>query len=247
MDGSLYIKAMNKSLPAHQRIDAGTVEWIKSQGPELNFCVNLVDKGSIGDVSNFIRSMTEAWDFVRELPFGDHVYSRGGLARDTIHGDLHAYRVAILAYCLNRANSRKLSAIAGLYHDIARINDKSDEGHGERSAERLVKLGLLQRMGLSPVERTKIILAIKLHEDILDHKQRQDPVIVSLKTADALDRYRLPKLKWWPNKEYMDSLPEEFVFCIAFKQVLYSEAEYLMTKDSSKAIASTLEKLSQGI
>jgi hypothetical protein len=44
-----------------------------------------------------------------------------------------------------------------------------------------------------------------------------------VKTADALDRYRLPKLKWWINDSYLRCLPPDWIKRTAYDLVVASE------------------------
>lgn len=152
-------------------------------------------------------------------PLDSSVFTRGAAATKSLHGELHAYRVGLLSGILALTYKMQLEPciIAGLYHDIARINDKSDHGHGGRSAARALSLGLIPNS--LPAE--SITQAIVSHD--LSAK-REDPCSRILKTADALDRFRLPKTRWWPDIGLMPITPSTNLLALAFILVIASES-----------------------
>lgn len=112
---------------------------------------------------------------------------------------------------------------SGLFHDIARLNDRSDDGHSKRSADRLIKF----KPSKSEIEGEKLIdllYAIEHHETEEGDYEELTDTLKYLKTADALDRFRLPKLKWWPNRLIMEYVPPAYVFSIAYRLVLYIQS-----------------------
>jgi hypothetical protein len=48
-----------------------------------------------------------------------------------------------------------------------------------------------------------------------------------LRTADALDRYRLPKVKWWIDDAYLNKKPSDALKAFAFDLVVRSETDRL--------------------
>lgn len=57
-----------------------------------------------------------------------------------------------------------------------------------------------------------------------------------VKAADALDRYRLPKLKWWPNAQYVREPAFDQLRGLAFDLVLASERAYLAGASGAAAV-----------
>jgi hypothetical protein len=73
-------------------------------------------------------------------------------------------------------------------------------------------------------------------KEYLKHKE----IIDLLKTADALDRYRLPKLKWWINDDFVIVIPDESEKSFAYNLVINSEKNYLSINDSVKSVLNSL-------
>lgn len=239
LDTPLYILAEQKNLPDNQYLDSATLEWIADQGAKMNIYFSSKDRTSL---SSIIDKLEASYGQIIKISLADDYYARGELARGTIHGDLHIYRVAIFASLLADASSCENAFIAGLYHDIARFNDKADDGHGVRSAERVIKLGLL-----SGVPNQQVVIdAISCHEESFIDEGKNLLALV-IKTADALDRYRLPKLNWWPDPDRMQYVPDRILFKVAYWMVLYSETEYIKTANACLSIRSALLKIREQI
>ena len=125
---------------------------------------------------------------------------------ETIHGVKHHLRVALIAGMLNRdASIIKDLILACLLHDSRRLNDKDDIGHGKRAAEfyasKLSLIGpkLIKARGYVPTHQAKILEAIARHD--VETQDTHNVLLIALQKADALDRFRLPKLKWWPDSQ----------------------------------------------
>lgn len=233
----LYILAEKRALPDHQCIDRETLAWIIDKGGYDGISLSIEQQRLARQV---VRRFRDLWKYLVKLPLEDGYYERGLRARNTIHGDLHAYRVSLFAALLSGPDWMEAGAIAGLYHDIARLNDKADEGHGRRSAERV------ELLGLAPYPfGEQIRLAISRHELDDPGLGMGAPVGQAVKTADALDRYRLPKLKWWPDKRYMNNAPDDIMFTVAYWLVIESERAYLLQPDSIRAIEIALDVINE--
>lgn len=179
---------------------------------------------------------------------------------NSLHGSRHLFRVGFFCGILALAKGQslydaKIACVAGLLHDIRRLNDKGDEGHAERSAKWLKAnaqaLFNTFKISYSTSARIKIFNAIYLHETPyanFDSKQcviyKQHMIIVDiLKTADALDRYRLPKLKWWLKDEYLVDIPPMEMKEFALNLIVMSERRYLSSLNSKESVMNSLKEL----
>jgi len=86
--------------------------------------------------------------------------------------------------------------------------------------------------------------AVRLHDipyeeftadDKADHA-RAERITDLVKAADALDRYRLPKLKWWPDSRYVREPAFDELRGLAFDLVLVSERAYLAGASGTAAV-----------
>jgi hypothetical protein len=64
-----------------------------------------------------------------------------------------------------------------------------------------------------------------------------------LKTADVLDRYRLPKTKWWQGDAFLKLLPSAALKSFAFDLVVESERRHLHGTDSVDAVLGAYAEL----
>ena len=198
MSKYLYQKLLIKPYPKHQYMDEESVDWLKN---------NLNIKYSNSDVKKIINKLKKFP--IDELKINKKFYIKyNGLG---IHGVRHQIRVAIYIwiiieyYNINIPHEMVIQLLqAALYHDLMRKNDNADIKHGVNSALFIKKE--------YPDIDSIIINAVVNHDKIIDDYSIYDKL---LKTADALDRYRLPKEKWWVKKEYllMDLDEEIFELC----------------------------------
>lgn len=116
-----------------------------------------------------------------------------------LHGRLHTMRVmawtCVLAQKLNKPDLGRLAFFAALVHDMGRLTDNTEPGHGQRSADFHLPLWrkLFQEFGLTDLEYQTVAEAIRWHSKS-DEPSAGHPnlsVIHLLKDADALDRVRL--------------------------------------------------------
>lgn len=243
---SLVALAARKALPEHQYMDAATVAWIASQGRDIPDPLRIPAL----NVSPIARRVATS----APIPLSWH--AEPALA-ESIHGTRHLLRTATLAAVL--ADLHQLDehdtatlVIAAAVHDCRRVHDKDDIGHGKRGAAWLTEHAaeIFRHFGVSPaLERTRTAaVAVRLHEvpyadftdrDITDHAAAQH-VSDLLKTADALDRYRLPKRKWWPRNEFLRVIPPHWLHRMAFELVVETETARLETADSAGAVRTAL-------
>ena len=155
------------------------------------------------------RARAEAW--ARRAPL---VPEEWFFHRSWLHGASHTKRVHIHAQRLLEQlgwgdADAKLALRAALWHDIGRVGDGIEPGHGAASAARADELGL--SVSLAPAEAAVVRFAIVRHslrdrgaEDYasvlandpdpmrrLAEPQRALRILWLLKDADALDRIRL--------------------------------------------------------
>ena len=243
MSKPLYVLATNNNLPLHQELDAATIEWAKNNNPfDPHFILGSISDDTKTMIIHGIKSASkvtiDTYETLGGIPFF-RVNSQS-----TIHGELHAVRVAFFATFLTMENKNIKpihAAIAGMLHDIARANDQADEGHGIRSAV-LAKEYLSDTLPeLTASEIDKIAQAIKLHEeqDLSD----LDDLSAAVKVADALDRYRLPKTKWWPDAVKMAFVPDQVIFYLAYRLILLSEQKVLNGADYISAFRESVDNL----
>jgi len=173
------------------------------------------------------RRMTRAWsppmpavptirypDGMGPAPHADDAGAWAGQAADVpaewfahfswLHGVRHTQRVHIHAQRLVRElrwpeADACIALSAALWHDVGRVNDGWDPGHGALSAARVVELGLHE--SLSEADAQAALFAIRYHcrsdgHGSLRAAGQDDPkralrILWLLKDADALDRVRL--------------------------------------------------------
>ena len=80
--------------------------------------------------------------------------------------------------------------------------------------------------------------AIGIAKSIKKHKY----IIDTLKTADALDRFRLPKSDWWPKDEYLVRIPSLGERIFAYNLVVRSEELALSGLDNTTSVKNALKQ-----
>ncbi|HEV3157383.1 MAG TPA: hypothetical protein VGZ00_08585 [Candidatus Baltobacteraceae bacterium] len=243
---SLMAQAANKTLPMYQYMDAATLAWIASHRNERP----AMPLRPIRRLPPLAQRLLNA----APIPVSWHAETR---LVDSIHGTRHLLRTtafaAILAqlHKLNQYDTESL-LVATAIHDCRRVHDKEDIGHGERGGAWLTEHAD-ETFGFFGIDRTinqtqQAAIAVKLHEipySLINvfHRiayDRSNQIIDILKTADALDRYRLPKLKWWPNDDLLRVVPPPWLHRIAFELVVETEMKWLEGMGSARAVRTIL-------
>jgi hypothetical protein len=243
MKKALYQLAEENNLPPVQHMDRETFDWVVANRPVLPDCKLPIKEEIREIVKKFIPD--REWFLTSEL-------------YDSIHGIRHIGRV--IANATNLTINRRIDErtiqnlmVACAIHDLRRIDDKGDIGHGERATtwlkENQVEVEKKYGLKMSDEDMLATTLAIQLHEipyviieGLAEYKKNK--VLVDLiKTADALDRYRLPKIKWWINEELLSLHPSEEEKSMAFEIFVKCENEYLKSNDSQGSVISGLNKL----
>ncbi|MEV8534705.1 hypothetical protein [Streptomyces sp. NPDC051211] len=178
---------------------------------------------------------------------------------DSLHGVLHNSRVATLATILARTHGltpaeQRTLAVAAAVHDCRRHNDRDDPHHGRRAADWLdrhhrdITAHLAPGPGAADDEpaalRQGAVTAVALHDVPYAAFTREQTSAYGrarlftdlLKTADALDRYRLPCTRWWPNPALLQVVPPDWLHAVAFDLVLHSERARLDGADPHQAL-----------
>lgn len=237
---SLVSEANQGQLPLNQFMDIETLNWIESNNP---FSADSTGHWEI-PLNNLTKYRPkEAW-------FNDS--SRV----ETIHGQRHLIRVTIYSFIIVEKYYPELESkldevlVAASLHDIKRFTDKTDEGHALVSAEWFIH-------NLHEVENTYNIelsedKASTIYEAILSHERPYSEeelyttdntpgILDVLKTADALDRYVQPKLKWWLDDSYLRLVPSIALKSFAFWLVTKSERLHLNGTTNSDSIYKILK------
>lgn len=243
---SLVSLAEQGNLPQFQFIDKDTLCWIRKNKPSFQ-------PVSIG--KRFLPLIKS--DTLRFTPSRLWFLRKEGI--DSIHGIRHTMRViANLSYLLQENKiidqllMRKVFIAASL-HDLRRKNDKGDQGHAKRAADwfssNTKEILRFFKVGLGKKDVKDVTNAILLHESPYSQFRGQctykasREVVDLLKSADALDRYRLPKLKWWIDDNYLALIPSDKAKKFAYTLVLSSESLFLKTNESIKSILMTFDKV----
>ncbi|MFE2496871.1 hypothetical protein [Streptomyces scopuliridis] len=239
LTASLIDLAARGQLPLHQHMDRAAIEWISDNRPDL-------PQGPQPPLR----------------PLSQGLLTRGGLPTlwladprlyMSIHGVRHSMRTAALAAVLAETHhlddaDTATAVVAASVHDCRRRHDKGDRGHGARAAIWLAANAdtIWGHFGLTTTPRriVQAATAVRLHDvpydafttdDRTDHA-RAERISDVVKAADALDRYRLPKLTWWPNARYVREPAFDEFRSLAFDLVLISEKAHLAGINGPEAV-----------
>ncbi|WP_367132227.1 MULTISPECIES: hypothetical protein [Streptomyces] len=241
---SLVELAARKQLPRHQYTDHATVRWIEANRPAF-----------ADSPPPRLRPAVQQLVLHAAIPTAWLVEP---CLADSLHGIRHAMRTAALAAALAEAEGIPEDAAATLVmaaavHDCRRFHDKDDQGHGARAASWLTHNAPTICQHFRTTATAGRIdaagTAVRLHErpydaftpDETEQYNQARQVTDLLKAADALDRYRLPKLSWWPDSTRVRCTAFEALQPAAFELTVTSEAAHLAGLDSADAVAQALE------
>lgn len=233
----LFRLAETGKLPPHQFMDWETLYWIIENAPRFS------RKKTKFPSREFLESF---------LPSHGWFLKRNGL--DSLHGMRHLLRVAVNATLVARERSyrgdiRNLT-IASVLHDVRRKDDKGDPAHGKRAAEWFRKNRILIekrfRVRLDKKSADAIYWAIYFHELPIDEFSQKETYrhfkeeIDIVRAADALDRYRLPKTKWWINDKKLKMRIPLYLKNAAFGMTVRSEESFLNGAGSEESVLNFL-------
>ncbi|MGW3229100.1 hypothetical protein [Kitasatospora sp. NPDC001095] len=221
--------------PDHQAMDRPTLDWIARHRPAgAGVRVTMPHRPLllVPNASWFARRETAA----------------------SIHGVRHGARVAVLVQLLaadhGLPSDRGLAlAAAAACHDCRRLNDRDDPGHGQRAADWLTEYIADVEAVFGTAATTEAITAVALH-DVPHHTftgnqargYRQHQVAVDLlKAADALDRYRLPLARWWPDLNRLRLQVPAGAPVLAHGLVVGSEQAHLDGATDTQALEGALQ------
>ena len=245
---SLIQLAARKSLPENQYIDKETIARIRrnyskqSHSKVINNNTKQLDKGKLIKLISTLFPKSN-W-FVHKQRVS------------SIHWQMHHMRVMIYAYllCHELSLNKKetlICLLASIIHDIKRKNDKDDLLHSKRCSDRIGSESdiIWLTRHISKVNKEYLIYIINNHDipysQIKKDKEYEqyEQCLHILKTADALDRYRLPKLKWRLNEDQLILIPSLELKDFAHALTIRSETFFLKWLDAQSSIILSLNKL----
>ena len=195
----LFKLAQRNQLPKLQLMDLETVERIKSH-------IRLKPQ-TIHEVFSDYKAISQE-EIIEFIPVKQY-FAKPNHFR-SIHGISHIVRVMInsLVLCQLIQCPYIEVLIAAALHDIRRQNDKGDKDHGKRSANwfRRNYRSIPFTKDLKSSEIKTVEMIISYHDAPIKSipvSCKNRGLINILRAADALDRYRLPKIKWWPKPSYL--------------------------------------------
>ncbi|MDX3571622.1 hypothetical protein [Streptomyces sp. ID05-47C] len=236
---SLIDLAAQGQLPLHQHMDHTTIAWIVENRPGLP----PTPQRTLRPTS---QSLVKRAGIPTAWMADPRLYK-------SIHGVRHAMRTAALAAVLAEANGlddtdASTAIVAAAIHDCQRRHDKDDQGHGDRAAIWLAANAdtVWGHFGITAAPRqiVQAATAIRLHDvpytaftaDNRSDHARAEHIVDLVKAADALDRYRLPKLKWWPDARHVRQPAFDQFRSLAFDLVVISEKAQLAGAGSPEAV-----------
>lgn len=230
----LFELVKNGNLPSCQFIDEQTIKWIEDNKP-LFF------------IEDEMRLLGK--DIIKRFTPANDWFSNKEII-NSIHGLRHILRVTILAklIAVESFYSQKFEnlLVAAAIHDIRRENDNGDLNHGLRAAKwfkfnfRVVEKKF--KIKFTKQDIADIYWIVALHglplNSLMKNKNyiRLKDGLDIIRIADALDRYRLPKIKWWINDKIIGYRASPQLKQLAFDLVVESEKKYLNGDDSVKSI-----------
>lgn len=232
----LYIKIKNKNYEDLQILDKETIEWIRKKQETVTI-------NAQRDVTKFVPLKKS---FLFKMAPRDEWFANNSRVK-SIHGKSHALRAILFSYiicCLENVRDYEKYLVAAALHDIKRISDNLDIRHAERASKWFIENKFLfEKYNFSELEIKEIAYAIKYHDTDYNLIPRgilskYEKIINVIKCADALDRFRLPKKKWWPKKYYFKiKIPLKL---FSFSKEFFYDTERLIIEKSFSPIDSVL-------
>jgi hypothetical protein len=232
----LYIQAEQGKLSPLEIMDAETLQWIAQLSKD-----KYVQKTNVA----LPKFTPDDFALIKKL-VPQRGWFNSQLHITSLHGLSHIVRVMVLALAVCRLVDEPgytSYVVAASIHDIRRQNDNSDPLHGHRAADWLLANSkeIAIPLTLLPENNDPIIQAVTNHqvnyEDIDPRvlKQHQRSIDI-LKAADALDRFRMPKQKWWPQAELIHLQPAHTLLETARLLTIQSEQSILEGADQADAV-----------
>jgi hypothetical protein len=223
---SLVELAEKRSLPLFQFMDSETCDWIEKHNPRLGY------NGKPSAIARpLFRKMRLSANWFQESRTIESIHGMRHLCRC---GWYSLYLGSLLQ--LDECMTKNL-VLAAMLHDIRREHDKDDPGHADRGAtwfrSNAQSVQSFVDVSLSADDIDLIAVAIELHELPYDrfsisnrHAYNRTALLTdALKAVDALDRYRLPRLKWWLNDSQVKIHIPNWLKQTAFDIVLQTERD----------------------
>lgn len=210
----LYKKLEKKLYEENQYLDKESLFWIEK---------NLIIKKNLNVILNI--SPLDLKTFLEFIPKREW-FRRKNV--NNIHGLMHILRVMIFSYILCkkfRIKNYKMLLLVASLHDIRRKNDKTDPNHGKNAANWFDKHGSLCNKVIGKKKFLEVIKILKDHDSENIKKDKFSKILIC---ADALDRYRLPKKKWWLREEYLPLEIEEEIINFAKIFILETEKQRIL-------------------
>lgn len=233
----LYELAALNRLGDSQFMDKETIEWIASS-PIANdplLSIYLDDEDLL-----IVESL---------IPRNDYFLNKEVV--DSIHGVRHILRVMVntsLICKLLDVDSRNYIVAASI-HDLRRLNDRKDQGHGARAWEWFEenKLKLPEHSNL--ISDIDVVKYSTIFHDT-DYKDIPLPILERfkhdidiLKAGDALDRFRQPDSRWWPNMDHITLKEAVKLFSLSKRLTVDSERLALGGVASTQSVVITAREL----
>lgn len=240
---SLVKLAQQKKLPDYQYMDNETLNWIIENNPKFN------------SKNKYRMNIDKIEDFKKYIPPKNWFLDLK--KQETIHGVRHLLRITIYADILRVESKGEIKKqnliISAMLHDIQRLNDKDDYGHGERSAkwflDNIIEIEKCFKAVFNDSDKKEIYYAIYYHN--LPYKiissennyKKHKNIVDIIKTSDALDRYSQPKLKWWIDDKYLVLIPPDEIKEFAYNLVAQSEKLYLAGLSNVESVFEAIKLL----
>ncbi len=219
----LYIKLKERKYEKDQILDKESILWLKRK---LNLKTKIIPLN--------IDPMKKKC-LLQYAP-KENWFNSGRIK--TIHGISHALRVMIYSYILckiHKINRFEPFLLAASIHDVKRLNDREDINHCKRASDWFYKSNIKIKENFSNEEIKEICLAVEGRKG----KLKLNSI---LKCADALDRYRLPKKKWWLKKELVPLPIPKKVINLSKYFTVETEEQIIKGKDPLKIVLNLARK-----
>jgi hypothetical protein len=218
----LFELAADGQLPRHQIMDLATACWIAQHAPSFLLSWPPTTRRAVRAVLDCIVEDVDSL-------FPSHRHYLSPFLAGSIHGRRHAARVGIYSrwlVSLLDVSCPKALFMASIFHDVRRIDDGADPGHGTRAAE---YMELALKTQEHPSDFLSALAMARFHEVEWYHIpgeiiQTYGSELAVFKAADALDRFRLPKARWWPHPDKLLSEAHCLVAFAAFITVAHEIA-----------------------